>query len=126
MRLESYYPFLLIIAPFVIATVMEALTIYFFKLKPFWAALAIAISINLLSLVVLYGGSLLAGKLGYSFNGLQLPPPVVSFFWWLSVLTDGLLLQLFSKKAAAKNIYLCSTVMNTLSWLFLYFFITNN
>jgi hypothetical protein len=126
MQIESYYPFLLVIAPFAFAFLSEAFVIYFFRLKPFWAAVGMGILINLLSLGVLYVGSLLVGKLGYTLNGLQLPAQVTLFFWWLSVLTDGLLLQLFTKKATLDKIYLCSLVMNTLSWLFLYLFITNN
>lgn len=126
MRFESFYPFLLLLAPFAIAYLAEAFVIYFFRLKRFWAALGVAILINLLSLVVLYGSGFLIGKLGYALNGLQLPLQVVLFFWWLSIITDGLLLQLFAKRAEAKAIYLCSIVMNTISWAFLYLFIINS
>jgi hypothetical protein len=126
MQFERYYPFLLIIAPFAFAYVAEALVIYFFRLKSFWASIATSILINLVTLLVLYGSGLLLGKLGYLINGLELPLQIIVFFWWLSIMTDGFLLQLFTKKAVTKNIFLCSIVMNTISWLFLYLFITNN
>lgn len=127
MELESLRPFILIIAQtlgFVFLT--EAVTIYFFKLKPFWPAVGIAIVVNLLAFVVLYGGAMLTGKLGYEFNGLQLPLQVMLFLWWLSVLTDGLLLQLFVRHADKQRLFLTSVVMNTLSYLFLYFFVINS
>lgn len=126
MRFESYYPFLLIIAPFAIAYLVEGFVIYFFRLKRFWSALGIAILINLLSLTVLYGSGFLLGKLGYALNGLQLPLQVVLFFWWLSSITDGLLLKIFAKRTEAKSIYLCSIIMNSISWFFLYLFIINS
>jgi hypothetical protein len=126
MRLENYYPFLLIIAPFAIAYLIEAIVIYFFRLKHFWAAIGLAVLINFLSLIILYGSSLLVGKLGYQISGLLLPVQVVLLFWWLSVITDGFLLQLFTKRAESNRIFVCSIVMNTLSWIFLYFFILNS
>lgn len=125
MQLENYYPFLLIMVPFAIAYFAEALVIYLFRLKPFWAALGISLLTNFLSLAVLYGSSILLGKLGYSVRGLQLPVQVMLFFWWLSVLTDGLLLQLLTKREELNKIYLCSIVMNSFSWLFLYMFVTH-
>jgi hypothetical protein len=126
MNLETVSPFLLIVAPFFVAFLLEAFVIYFFRLKRFWASAGIAFLINLLSLGVLYGSSLLVGKLGYEFNGLQLPLQVVLFLWWLSIVADGILLRFFAKNTERKRIYLCSIVMNTLSYFFLYFFITNS
>jgi len=125
MRFESFYPFLLLVAPFAFAHFAEAMVIYFFRMKPFWASVGFSLFINLLTLVVLYGCSVLLGKLGYALSGLQVPPPVMLFFWWLSVVTDGFLLRLVLKKASTNSLFLCSLVMNTISWLFLYFFITN-
>ena len=125
MNVESIYPFLLIVAPFAIAFFMEALVIYFFRIKVFWAAIGSSLVVNLVSLAVLYGSSLLLGKLGYEFNGLLLPLQVILFLWWLSVITDGILLQLFSSKTNKKTVYTASIVMNTVTYLFLYFFITN-
>ena len=126
MQFENYYPFLLILAPFAIAYLLEALVIYFFRLKRFWPAIGVSVLINLLTLLILYGSSLLLGKLGYQLNGLLLPLQVVLLFWWLSILTDGYLLQLLTKKAKTERIYLCSILMNTLSWILLYFFILNS
>ena len=126
MQFENYYPFLLILAPFAIAYLLEALVIYFFRLKRFWPAIGVSVLINLLTLLILYGSSLLLGKLGYQLNGLLLPLQVVLLFWWLSILTDGYLLQLLTKKAKNERIYLCSILMNTLSWILLYFFILNS
>lgn len=123
MQVESYYPFLLVIAPFALAYFSEALVIYLFRLKRFWPALGIAVLSNVFSLLVLYGCSWFLGRLGFPLNGLLLPVQVVLFFWWLSVLTDGLMLQLFKKDAPTEKIYWCSIVMNSFSWLFLYFFI---
>ncbi|HEV7331054.1 MAG TPA: hypothetical protein VGN63_08455 [Flavisolibacter sp.] len=126
MTVESIYPFLLILLPFAIAFFAEALVIYFFKIRRFWASLGISIIINVLTLLLLYGSSLLLGKLGYELNGLLLPLQVILFFWWLSVIVDGALLQMFSQKKEKSQIYVASIVMNTLSYLFLYFFITNS
>jgi len=125
MNVQSVTPFLLIIAPFVIAFLLEALVIFFFKLKRLWPALGISILINLVALAVLYGASLAIGQLGYHLNGLRLPYPVFFTFWWLSVIVDGLLLQVFSRRSDARKIYLASIVMNTLSFVFLYLFISN-
>ncbi|MFL5809754.1 MAG: hypothetical protein ACJ749_09540, partial [Flavisolibacter sp.] len=65
-------------------------------------------------------------KFGYEFNGLQLDFPVVLFLWWLSVMVDGLALQLFAKTVQKQKIFMASIVMNSLSYLFLYFFISNS
>lgn len=126
MNADSIFPFLLIVAPFVFAFLLEAAVFYFFKIKRFWAGIGVTIAVNLLSLAVLYGSSLLLNQLGYEFNGLRLPLQVILALWWLSVVTDGLLLQLFSPKAEKRRVYTASLVMNTLSYLFLYFFITNS
>ena len=126
MTIDSILPFLLIVAPFAIAFFVEALVIYFSRIKRFWPALGLSVVINLVTMAVLYGSSLLLAKLGYEFNGLQLPVQVVLFLWWLSVLADGLLLSLFASNAPRKNVYLASIAMNTISYAFLFFFITNS
>lgn len=127
MDIESVVPFLLLLAPFGIAFFLEALVIYFFKLKGFWLSLCIAILINLLSLAIIYFiGSPVLGALGYDmgqFNGLNLPVQVVVFLCWLSILIDGLILQLLLRRQDKKRIYTSSIVMNILSYLFLHFFI---
>ena len=126
MTLESTLPFLLILLPFAIAFFVEGLVIYFFKMKRFWSSIGTATIINLLTLLLHYGSSIMLGKLGYEFNGLLLPLQVIFFFWWLSVIVDGALLQLFFLKEEKKRLYVASLVMNTISFLFLYFFITNS
>lgn len=123
---DSIFPFLLILLPFALAFFVEALVVYFFRIRRFWVSLVSVIVINLFTLLLLYGSSLLLGKLGYEFNGLRLALPVLLFFWWLSVMADGALLKLFFRKANGKQVYLASIVMNTLSYLLLYFFITNS
>lgn len=124
MNLESLSPFLLLLAPFAIAFFMEALVVYFFRLKPFWLSVGLCFLINLLTLGVLYAGSVLLSKLGYRFDGLLLPLQILLLFWWLSVVADGFFLFLFSKKGK-QIVYFCSLVMNSLSYLFLYIFIAN-
>lgn len=126
MNTESVLPFLLIIAPFAIAFLLEAIVIYFFKLKSFGKSVLVSVGVNLFSLVVLYGCTLLLGKLGYEFNGLRLPLQVILTLWWLSIISDALLLQLFSPKTEKKIVFSASIVMNSLSYLFIYFFITNS
>ena len=121
--MESVYPFLLIVAPFAVAFLIEAVIIFLFGIKRFWIALGISLGLNLLSLTILYAGSRIIGNLGYTFDGMLVPLQVLLFFWWLSSVTDGFFLQLFSKETKKETIFLCSTLMNTLSWLFLYFFI---
>lgn len=125
MNLESITPFLLIVAPFAIAFFIEALVIYFFRIKTFWISIGLSFLVNLLSLVVLFAGSVLLTNLGYEFNGLRLPVQVLLVMWWLSVVSDGILLQLFSK-AEKRKLYFASITMNSLSYLFLWFFITNS
>ena len=126
MNTESIVPFLLIIAPFAIAFLIEAIVLYFFKLKSFGRSVIISFTINLFSLAVLYGFGLLMGKLGYEFNGLRLPVQVILTLWWVSVIVDALLLQLFLRKAEKRILFVASIVMNSFSYLFLYFFITNS
>lgn len=126
MNIQSIYPFLLIIAPFAIAFLLEAFVLYFLKIKRFWPSVGVSAAINLLALAVLYGASLLMGKLGYEFNGLQLPLQVMVALWWVSVIVDALLLRRFSKTLPLQRIYLSSILMNTVSYLFLYFFIANS
>lgn len=123
---DSILPFLLILLPFALAFLTEGLVVYFFRIRSVWASLGAAVVVNLLTLLLLYGSSWLLGKLGYELNGLRLPFPVVLFFWWLSVVVDGALLKLFFRKADGKQVYLASIVMNTLSYLVLYFFIANS
>ena len=127
MEFESIRPFLYIILQTIgFVFLLEALVIYFFKIKTFWTALGVSVLINILSFVVLYGGATLTGKLGYEFNGLQLPLQVMAFLWWISVIADGLLLKLLSRKAEKRDYFLPSIVMNTFSFLFLYFFVINS
>jgi hypothetical protein len=121
--MESVYPFLLLVAPFAVAFLIEAAIIFFFRIRRFWAALLTSLALNLISLGVLYLASRLIGTLGYPFDGMLVPLQVLLFFWWLSILADGFLLQLFSKNSKKEIVFSCSTLMNTLSWLFLYFFI---
>lgn len=123
---DSIFPFLLILLPFALAFFVEGLVVYFFRIRRFWVSLVSVIVINLFTLLLLYGSSLLLGKLGYEFNGLRLSLPVLLFFWWLSVMADGALLKLFFRNSDGKQVYLASIVMNTLSYLLLYFFITNS
>jgi hypothetical protein len=127
MNIQSLVPFLLILLKSLgIAFLLEALVIYFLKIKRFWPAVGVSVVVNLLALVVLYGAILLMEKLGYEFNGLQLPLQVLLALWWVSVIVDGLLLSAFSPKLPKKTIFLSSIVMNAISYLFLSFFIINN
>lgn len=127
MDFESLRPFLIIVLQTIgIVLLIEAVVIYFFKIRRFWAAVGIAVLINLLSLILLYAGASIAEKLGYEFNGLQLPVQVMLFLWWLSVISDGFLLQLTAGKMDRQKLYLSSLLMNTLSFLFLYFFVVNS
>lgn len=127
MDIESVVPFLLLLAPFAIAFFIEALVIYFFKLKGFWLSIGISILVNLVALAVIYFiGSPVLGAIGYDmgqFNGLNLPVQVVVFLCWLSILIDGFIVQLMLRKQDKKTIYTSATVMNILSYLFLHFFI---
>ncbi|HEX8314711.1 MAG TPA: hypothetical protein VF609_06960 [Flavisolibacter sp.] len=127
MDFESIIPFLLILAPFAIAFFMEALVLYFFKVKGFGLSILTSVLINLVALAVVYFlGAPLLGKLGYEigqFNGLNLQPQVVAFICWLSIIIDGLLLQLLFRRQERKRLYSASIVMNILSYLFFHFFI---
>ena len=127
MNVESLLPFLLILAPFLAAFFIEALVIYFFKLKSFWASVGISIVINLISTtLVYYAAGAILGKLGYEigqFNGLNLPIQAIAFIWWFSVIADGLMLQLFIKAPEKHKIFIASIVMNALSYAFLHLFI---
>lgn len=126
MNIESILPFLLIIGLFVFAFFAEGVVLYFFKVKHFWASIGTSFVVNILSLLVLYACASLVGKLGYELNGLRLPVQVTLFFWWVSVFADALLVQWFAPKTETHRIYLASVVMNSLSYLFLYFFIANS
>src|SRR5438034_3866699 len=108
MNVESIYPFLLIIAPFAMAFLLEALVLSRFKVGSFWACLGVSLPVNLLSLVILYVSSLFLSRLNYEFNGLQLPLQVTIFLWWLSVLIDSLLLPLFFRRADRRTVFLAS------------------
>ena len=127
MNIESLAPLLLILAPFLIAFFMEALVINFFKLKSFWPAVGVAIIINLLSIGLVYFiASFILSKVGYEFNGLQLALPVVAFIWWVSIIAEGLLLRLFCRNQKREKLFQASIVMNTISYLFLYFIVVNS
>jgi len=127
MNTESLIPFALIITPFFLAFFIEGIVLYFFKIKAFWSSIGIAVAVNLLSLVVIFYAIMpLLGKLGYQFNGLELPVPVVLFLWWFSSIADGLLVLLFFKHVEKKRIFSASIIMNALSYLFLYIFIVNS
>ncbi len=126
MNIESLGIFGLILTPFLIAFLMEALVIYFFKLKGFWVSLGLSLLVNAISIgVVFFGGSFLLGKLGYEFNGLNLQPQVVAFLCWFSIIVEGLLLILLMKTAERKRIFSASILMNIASYFFLWFFIVN-
>jgi hypothetical protein len=53
---------------------------------------------------------------------LRLPLQVVLALWWLSVISDAVLLQFISRTEKAA-VYRSSIVMNVISYFFLYFFI---
>lgn len=122
MNFESIAPFLLIIAPVVIGFFIEALVIYFFKVRRFWGSVGLSFLINLISLILVYAGTVLISKLGYAFDGLQMPLQVVLALWWLSTISDGAILQYFFK-GEKKRAFLCSILMNFFSYAFLYVFI---
>lgn len=127
MKVESLLPFLLILVKSLgIAFFLEALVIYFFKIKRFWPAVGTAVVVNFVAFLIVIGTCSLIGKLGYEFNGLQFPVQVIVALWWISVITDALLLQLFARKTPQKTIYLSSIVMNAVSYLFLGLFIVNS
>ena len=123
MQLETIYPFLLVIGLFAMVCLLEAVVIYFFLLKRPGKAMLLAFTVNLLTLPLLYGSNFFLGKLGYAISGLVFPLQVIFFFWWLSVLFDGLLLQAFTKQRDVARVYVCTLAMNSVSYLFLYFFV---
>jgi hypothetical protein len=124
MNIESLAPFFLILAPFAIAFLLEALVLYFLRLKTFWGSIGTSILLNLLSIAPVYFiSSFVLSKIGYEFNGLQLDIPVVAFLWWFSIVVEGLLLRPFTRGKETKSIFTASILMNTLSYLFFYFFI---
>lgn len=126
MNAHSLLPIFLVVAPFAVAFLLEAVVIYFFKFKRLLPSVGISVFVNILSLGLLYISSQLLLKLGYNFDGLRVPLQIVFAFWWLSIVMDGLLLQLFLPQVQRKTIYLASLVMNTVSYLFLFFFIANS
>ena len=127
MDIESVMPIVLLLSPFIVAFLLEALVIYFFKLKRFWVSLGLSVLVNLICIVVIYFvGSPLLGAMGYEFgqfNGLNLQIQVIVFLCWFSILVEGLVLQLLLPKHDKKTIYLASILMNILSFLFLHLFI---
>lgn len=130
MNVESLAPFLLIIAPFLLAFLLEAIIIYSFKLAKFWQSLALAVLINLVTGLVLYfGAGAVLELLGYDlaqFNGLQLQIQVLVFLFWMSIVADGLLMILLFRNSKQEKIFIVSGLMNLLSYLFLYIFILNS
>ena len=130
MSLESLTPLFILFAIFLIAFLIEALVIYFFKLKKFWASFGISVLVNLVSLTLIYYvAAALLHTLGYDvgkFNGLNLQLPVVAFLWWFSTVVEGLLLCFFFSKRELKKVFTASILMNFLSFLFLYVFIVNS
>ncbi|GAA4755092.1 hypothetical protein [Flavisolibacter ginsenosidimutans] len=130
MSIESLTPFLIIFAIFLIAFLIEALVLYFFKLKKFWASFGISVLVNLVSLTLIYYvAAAVLHALGYDmgkYNGLNLQLPVVAFLWWFSVVVEGLLLCFFFSRHELKRAFIASILMNFLSMLFLYAFIINS
>ncbi len=127
MNIESVRLFAILLAPFAIAFLIEALVLYFYKLKGFWMAICISVLINLVTIaVIFYVVMAVLGMLKYEINGLHLPPQVVLFLWWFSSIAEGLLLQIFLRKVEKKRLFSASIIMNALSYLFLYLFIVNS
>lgn len=130
MNLESLDLFLLVLAPFLAVFVIEALVMFFFKLRGFWASLGLSILVNLISFILIYfAASPFLSLLGYDlgkFNGLNLSLPVVSFLTWFSIVIDGIMLQVLNRQLDRKKIFVASIVMNILSYFFFYFFIINS
>lgn len=122
--------FLLFLGLFLLAFLIEALVLYFFKLTRFWAGFGLAIALNLISFALIYFVAFpILGLMGYDLgklNGLNPPAQVTAFFWWFSVVVEGLLLTLFLRRQQRSKIFLASTIMNWLSFLFLYLFIINS
>jgi hypothetical protein len=130
MNFESLDLFLLVLAPFIAIFIIEALVIFFYKLKGFWRSLGLSILINLVSFALIYFiAAPFLSLLGYDlgkFNGLNLSLPVVSFLTWFSIIVDGILLQVLNRQLDRKKIFIASIVMNVLSYFFFYFFIINS
>lgn len=127
MNIESFLPFLLVVAPFAIAFFTESLVLYYFRLRPMWGAIAIATAVNLLSLAIIFFAVLpLIKKLGYELSGFNLQPQVMVFLWWFSSVADGVLLTIFLPKPDKSKIFAASILMNFISFLFLYIFIVNS
>jgi hypothetical protein len=124
MNIESLLPFILLFSPFILAFIIEALVIYFFKLRPFLTSLGISVLVNLISIALIHFiASFILSKIGYELNGLNLQVQVLFFLCWFSIVTEGFILQLLIKKTERKKIFTASIVMNAISFLFLYFFI---
>ena len=130
MNFESLLPFAVFLGLFLLAFLIEALVLYFFKLKSFWGGFGLSVLLNLISLVLIYFvASALLGLLGYevgNYNGLNPPAQVTAFLWWFSVVADGLLLLLFLRRQQPSKVFLASIIMNWLSFLFLYVFIVSS
>lgn len=127
MNIEGIIPFLLIIAPFAIAFLLEAIVLYYFRLLRLGPSIGMAIAINLFCLaLIVFAVMPLLTNLGYGLTGLDLPIQVVVFLWWFSSVADGLLLTLFLRREAKPKIFTASILMNFLSYLFLYIFIVNS
>ena len=124
MNAQSLVPILLLIMPFVLAFLIEALVIYFFKLYSFWRAIGFSFIINILTIgIMAFAVVPIIGKLGYTIDGLQSPPPVFVFLWWVSAVVDGFLLMLLPPRKKNQSVFIASILMNAVSYLFLYFFI---
>ena len=113
-----------------LAFFIEALVIYFFKIKLFWNSVGVSIVVNLISFTLFYYlGSAFLTKLGYDavqLNGLNLPFRGIAFLWWFTTVVEGVVLQLLSPKQKKRDIYLASMIMNAISLFFLHFFIENS
>lgn len=117
----NFAPLLLVLLPFALAFLIEATTIYFFKLRGLWASIGLSVVINLLVIVaVVFAVMPLLGRLNYGVSALQFPLPVAVFLCWLSILLDGLLLRAFIKNRPAVRVFAASAVMNVLSWVVLF------
>ena len=130
MSIESLVPFLILLGLFLVAFLIEALVLYFSRLKKFWPSFGISVVVNIFSLLLNYFvASSLVSRLGYDssqFSGLNLQLPVVAFLWWFSVVVEGGLLCFFFSAHERKKVFLASILMNFLSFLFLYVFIVNS
>lgn len=124
MNFESIVPLLLPVALILILFQLEALVLFFFKMKSFLGSLGVSALVNVMSLVVLYGvGHYVVPLFGYDVNGF--PLPVVALLWWTSIVGEGFFLQLFIKKGDRARIFQAAIVMNTVSFLFFFLAIIN-